>query len=73
VDVLHNTNLFDTLLPGEQIHDIKPKDNGGKMRGIEVYLNPIEKYQVVNNLALNDVRYLAKNDRRWSRQDDIHI
>lgn len=31
------------LLPGEQIRDIEPKDNGGKMRGIEVYLNPIEK------------------------------
>jgi hypothetical protein len=47
VDELHNTSLFtslfDTLLPGEQIRDIKPKDNGGKMRGIEVYLNPIEK------------------------------
>jgi hypothetical protein len=43
LDELPNTNLFDTLLPGEQIRDIEPKDNGGKMRGIEVYLNPIEK------------------------------
>jgi hypothetical protein len=67
VDELHNTNLFDTLLPGEQIHDIKPKDNGGKMRSIEVYLNPIEKYQVVNNLALNDVTSMSDT---WQKTID---
>jgi hypothetical protein len=43
VDELHNTDLSDTLLPGEQIRDVEPKDKGSKMRGSEVYLNPIEK------------------------------
>jgi hypothetical protein len=48
-DELHNADFMDILLRGEQILDIAPKGDGGKIKGIPVDLSPIDNHQVVMN------------------------
>jgi hypothetical protein len=48
-DELHNVDTIDILLRGEQILDIAPKGNGGKIKGIKVDLSPIDNHEVVMN------------------------
>jgi hypothetical protein len=48
-DELHNADFIDILLRGEQILDITPKGDGGKIKGVEVDLSPIDKHEVVSN------------------------
>jgi hypothetical protein len=48
-DELHNVDTIDILLRGEQILDIAPKGNGGKIKGIKVDLSPVDNHEVVMN------------------------
>ncbi len=48
-DELHNVDFMDILLRGEQILDITPKGDGGKIKGIPVDLSPIDNNEVVAN------------------------
>jgi hypothetical protein len=48
-DELHNTDFIDIITRGEQILDIAPLGNGGKIKGIEVDLSPINNHEVVSN------------------------
>ncbi len=48
-DELHNTDFIDIITRGEQILDIAPLGNGGKIKGIEVDLSPIDNHEVVSN------------------------
>jgi hypothetical protein len=48
-DELHNVDTIDILLRGEQILDIAPKGGGGKIKGIEVDLSPVNNHEVVMN------------------------
>jgi hypothetical protein len=48
-DELHNTDFIDIITRGEQILDIAPIGNGGKIKGIEVDLSPIDNHEVVSN------------------------
>ncbi len=48
-DELHNVDFMDVLLRGEQILDIKPIGAGGKIKGIQVDLSPIDNHEVVMN------------------------
>jgi hypothetical protein len=48
-DELHNADFIDIMLRGEQILDIKPIGAGGKIKGIEVDLSPINNHLVVMN------------------------
>ena len=48
-DELHNTDFIDIVTRGEQILDIAPIGNGGKIKGIEVDLSPIDNHEVVSN------------------------
>lgn len=48
-DELHNADFLDMLVRGESILDVEPKGAGGKIRGIEVDLSPIDKNEVISN------------------------
>ncbi|RLC67306.1 MAG: DUF2193 domain-containing protein [Chloroflexi bacterium] len=48
-DELHNVDFIDILLRGESILDIKPIGAGGKIKGIEVDLSPVDNHEVVMN------------------------
>lgn len=48
-DDLHNADFIDILARGESILDIKPIGKGGKIKGIEVDLSPIDNHEVVMN------------------------
>ena len=48
-DELHNTDFIDIIKRGEQILDITPIGAGGKVKGIEVDLSPIDNHVVVSN------------------------
>jgi hypothetical protein len=48
-DELHNVDFIDVLLRGERILDIKPIGKGGKIKGVEVDLSPIDENEVVMN------------------------
>jgi len=48
-DELHNADFIDILSRGESILDIKPIGNGGKIKGIEVDLSPVDNHEVVMN------------------------
>lgn len=48
-DELHNTDFIDIISRGEEILDISPIGNGGKIKGIQVDLSPIDNHEVVSN------------------------
>jgi hypothetical protein len=48
-DELHNVDTIDILMRGEQILDIKPIGAGGKIKGIQVDLSPVDNHEVVMN------------------------
>jgi hypothetical protein len=48
-DELHNADFIDIALRGEQILDITPIGAGGKIKGIEVDLSPIDNHEVISN------------------------
>jgi len=48
-DELHNADFIDIALRGEQILDISPIGAGGKIKGIEVDLSPIDNHEVISN------------------------
>lgn len=48
-DELHNTDFIDIVTRGENILDISPIGQGGKIKGIQVDLSPIDKHEVVSN------------------------
>lgn len=48
-DELHNVDFMDILLRGEQILDITPKGDGGRIKGIPVDLSPIDNNEVIAN------------------------
>ncbi len=48
-DELHNADFIDILTRGESILDICPIGGGGKIKGVEVDLSPIDKHEVVSN------------------------
>jgi len=48
-DELHNTDFIDIVTRGEKILDISPIGQGGKIKGIQVDLSPIDKHEVVSN------------------------
>ncbi len=48
-DELHNADFLDMLVRGESILDVEPKGSGGKIRGVEVDLSPIDKNDVISN------------------------
>ena len=48
-DELHNADFIDILHRGEQILDVKPIGAGGKIKGIEVDLSPVDNHEVVMN------------------------
>jgi len=48
-DELHNVDFMDILKRGESILDITPLGAGGKVKGIEVDLSPVDKHEVLAN------------------------
>jgi len=48
-DELHNVDFMDILKLGESILDITPLGAGGKVKGIEVDLSPVDKHEVLAN------------------------
>ncbi len=48
-DELHNADFIDILTRGENILDIAPIGGGGKIKGVEVDLSPIDSHEVVSN------------------------
>ncbi len=48
-DELHNTDFLDILMRGESILDITPIGAGGKIKGVEVDLSPVDKNEVIMN------------------------
>jgi hypothetical protein len=48
-DELHNADFLDILTRGEGILDITPIGQGGKIKGVEVDLSPVDKHAVVSN------------------------
>ncbi|RLC70129.1 MAG: DUF2193 domain-containing protein [Chloroflexi bacterium] len=48
-DELHNVDFIDIVLRGEEILEISPKGGGGKIKGIEVDLSPIDNNEVIMN------------------------
>ena len=48
-DELHNADFIDILSRGEKILEIKPKGKGGKVKGIQVDLSPVDNHEVVMN------------------------
>ncbi len=52
-DELHNTDFLDILMRGESILDISPIGAGGKIKGVQVDLSPVNK----NGVIMNPQRY----------------
>ncbi len=48
-DELHNVDFMDILVRGESILEITPKGGGGKIRGVEVDLSPVDENEVISN------------------------
>jgi len=48
-DELHNTDFLDILMRGESILDITPIGAGGKIKGVQVDLSPVDKNEVIMN------------------------
>jgi len=48
-DELHNTDFLDMLKRGESILDVTPIGAGGKIKGVEVDLSPVDKNEVIMN------------------------
>ena len=48
-DELHNTDFLDILMRGESILDVTPIGAGGKIKGVEVDLSPVNKNEVIMN------------------------
>lgn len=48
-DELHNVDFMDILARGEKILDITPIGAGGKIKGVEVDLSPIDSNEVIMN------------------------
>jgi len=48
-DELHNVDFMDILARGEKILDITPLGAGGKVKGVEVDLSPVDKSEVIAN------------------------
>lgn len=48
-DELHNVDFMDILKRGEGILDITPLGKGGKVKGVEVDLSPINNHEVIMN------------------------
>jgi len=48
-DELHNVDFLDILMRGEEILDITPIGTGGKIKGVEVDLSPVNKNEVIMN------------------------
>lgn len=48
-DELHNVDTIDILMRGESILEPKPRGAGGKVKGIEVDLSPVDNHEVVMN------------------------
>ena len=48
-DELHNVDFMDVIARGEEILDISPLGAGGKIKGIEIDLSPIDKHEIVSN------------------------
>ncbi len=48
-DELHNTDFLDILMRGESILDVTPIGSGGKIKGVEVDLSPVNKNEVIMN------------------------
>jgi len=48
-DELHNVDFLDIVKRGEEILDIAPIGAGGKIKGVEVDLSPVNKNEVIMN------------------------
>ena len=48
-DELHNVDFIDIISRGEEILEISPKGGGGKIKGIEVDLSPVDNNEVIMN------------------------
>ena len=48
-DELHNADFIDILKRGEEILEIEPKGNGGKIKGIPIDFSPVENHPVIMN------------------------
>jgi hypothetical protein len=48
-DELHNVDTIDILMRGESILEPKPRGAGGKVKGIEVDLSPVDNHPIVSN------------------------
>lgn len=48
-DELHNVDFMDILKRGESILDIAPLGAGGKVKGIDVDLSPVDDHEVIAN------------------------
>jgi hypothetical protein len=48
-DELHNVDTIDILMRGESILEPKPRGAGGKVKGIEVDLSPVDNHEIVMN------------------------
>ncbi len=48
-DELHNVDFMDILKRGEAILDIAPLGKGGRVKGIDVDLSPIDNHEVIAN------------------------
>lgn len=48
-DELHNVDTIDILMRGEEILEPEPRGAGGKVKGIEVDLSPVDNHEIVMN------------------------
>jgi len=48
-DELHNVDFMDILKRGEEILERPPRGAGGKIKGVEIDLSPIDKHEVIAN------------------------
>lgn len=48
-DELHNADFIDILKRGEEIIEIEPKGNGGKIKGIPIDFSPVADHPVIMN------------------------
>ena len=48
-DELHNVDFMDILKRGEAILDIAPLGAGGKVKGVDVDLSPVDNHEVIAN------------------------
>ena len=50
-DELHNVDFMDILKRGESILDIAPLGAGGKVKGIDVDLSPVDDHEVIAKIS----------------------